>query len=181
MNKGHDQNSEERIPFNLFHAAIERDKHHIEMVREGQINIFEAAHQKEKEEAKQKMIEQALAKLTNEMANNKGNAYVQVIGDYLVNFVKNNPPSAKKVMDEKKSIVGSLDAMRKEAEKKKQNNCAVLTDQEGFKIVLGYLGIENKEPIAQKPVQETTPPVTASIETALPNKQRFEASLDDFL
>lgn len=26
MNKDHDQNSEERVPFSLFHAAIEREK-----------------------------------------------------------------------------------------------------------------------------------------------------------
>ncbi|MEK4425143.1 Cas9 inhibitor AcrIIA9 family protein [Solibacillus sp. FSL K6-1523] len=192
MNKNHGLNSGERVPFGLFHAAVEREKesaakqHHVEMLREGQITIFEAVPQTKKEE-NLKMIEQVLAKIKNEMANSKNNAYVQVIGEYLINYVQNNPSSAEKVMDEKKTIVGSLDAMRKEAEKKKQNNCAVLTDQEGFAIVLKYMGLDAETAIIQQPVQASVPitiktnDTPQTVDNIPKTKPRFKASFEEFL
>lgn len=194
MNKEHDQKSDERVPFSLFHAAVEREKedaakqHHVEMIRNGQINIFEVdPHKKQTKEANG-MQEQAMQKLRNEMANNKTNAYVQAVGEYLVNYIQSNQASAENFIDEKKTILGSLDAMRKAAEKKKQGNFAMLAPQEGFAIVLQYFGVNAKAETIniQQPVRAPVhAPVKIEIseqpQTVEKNKPRFEASLEDFL
>lgn len=180
----------ERGPMNLFHAAVEREKeeagkqHHVEMIREGQINIFEMNSKNQRKEAKE-MQEQALTKLRNEMANNKANTYVQVIGEFLLQYVADNPNSAEKILGEKKTIVDSLNAMHKEAEKKKQNNVAVLTDEEGMTIVLRYFGITGKVNKSAAPGPTVAHTIETTSETtpmaAPAPKKRFEASLDEFL
>lgn len=90
------------------------------------------------------MYQEAVAKLQAEMQAKKDNAYVQVVGDFLLQYLGKQQSAAEKVMDKDKTIAKSLDAMRKEAEKKKNGNCAVLTDQQGFAIVLEYFGISEK-------------------------------------
>lgn len=180
----------ERGPLNLFHAAaaVEREKeetgkqHHVEMILEGQINIFEVESKNQMKEAN-RMQEQAIEKLRKEVASNKVNAYVQVIGEFLLQYVANNPNSAEKILDEKKTIVDSLNAMRKEAEKKKQSNVAVLTNEEGMAIVLRYFGITGNAKQSAAPTQTFAPTIQSTSEPipAPTPKKRFEASLDDFL
>ncbi len=89
------------------------------------------------------MLNEAISKLRSEMDQNNNNPYIQVIGQFLLQFVNEHPDSAEKILTEGKTIGNSLSEMRKAAEKKKVGNCAVLTDQEGFEIVLKYFGIEN--------------------------------------
>lgn len=181
----------ERGPLSLFHAAAEREKedaarqHHIKMIAEGQINIFEVTQKQEGFN----LLEQAIAKLKAEMDANKTNAYVQAIGQFLIEHVQSNPASAEKIMTNSKTVAGSLDAMRKEAEKKKTGNFAMLTPQEGFSIVLKYFGVDAKAVslTRQQPVQEVAPaPIKTNDEPQVANntpktKPRFEASFDDFL
>jgi len=88
------------------------------------------------------MVNQAIAKIQTEMDAAKNNSYVQVVGKYLLDHLKANPGSAEKIMAEEKTIAKSLDDMRKVAEKQRFGNCAVLTDAEGFAVVLKYFGIE---------------------------------------
>lgn len=88
----------------------------------------------------------AVKKVKSEMEENKANPYVQVVGKFLLDHLEKQPEDAKFIENKDKTIIGSLSAMRKEAEKKKVNGCAVLTDQEGFQIVLEYFGVtENTE------------------------------------
>lgn len=75
------------------------------------------------------------------MEENKTNSYIQVVGEFLLKHLE-NPGSAERILAQEKTIGKSLDEMRKEAEKKKVGNCAVLTDAEGFAVVLRYFGIE---------------------------------------
>lgn len=47
-----------RVPMSLFHAAAEREKedaqqHHVEMIKKGQSNIFEATEKMQSDEAKE--------------------------------------------------------------------------------------------------------------------------------
>jgi hypothetical protein len=86
-------------------------------------------------------MQAAIEKLIDEIQKNN-NPYVQVIGRFLIDHVNANSSSAEKILANDKTIIGSLDEMRKEAEKVKVNNCAVLTDQQGFAIVLEYFGID---------------------------------------
>lgn len=122
------------------------------------------------------MIEKAIEKLESEM-NKINNPYVQVVGQFLIQYVKSNQGDAEKIVLEGKTITKSLDEMRKAAEKKKVGNCAVLTDQEGFEIVLKYFGIDGQAKtdtmvhVECKTVPEIKP--KAAID--------FDISLDDFI
>lgn len=89
------------------------------------------------------MLSDAITKLKLEMEQNNNNPYIQVVGNFLTEYVSAHPDTTEKILVEGKSIGNSLNEMRKAAEKKKVGNSAVLTDQEGFDIVLKYFGIEN--------------------------------------
>lgn len=99
----------------------------------------------------------AMDKLRDELAKSKDN-YVRVVGEYLTEFLVAHPEAEGKIMDADKSIKGSLETVRKEAEKVKTGNVAVLDDKTVFGIVLGYYGIEG----------EATSSVTAKAATPSP-------------
>ncbi|NLB52063.1 MAG: hypothetical protein GX808_03900 [Syntrophomonadaceae bacterium] len=112
------------------------------------------------------MYDNAEKKITDEMDANKSNGYIQAVGHMLLGYLSAHPDAADKILAEGKTIAGSLEDMRNKARKKQTGNCAVLTDQEGFTIVLKYFGLTPHAP-AQVPA---------------PSKQaRFEVSLDDLL
>ena len=83
----------------------------------------------------------AMDKLRDEMAKSKDN-YTRVVGEYLTGYLLAHPEAEAALLAKGKSIKGSLEAVRKEAEKVKTGNVAVLDDQTVFGIVLGYFGIE---------------------------------------
>lgn len=83
----------------------------------------------------------AMDKLRDEMAKSANVRYVQVVGEFLTGYLLEHPEAEEKLLDSAKSIGGSLEAMRKEAEKMKQGNVAVLDDRTGFGIVLQYYGL----------------------------------------
>jgi hypothetical protein len=85
---------------------------------------------------------EAITKLKQEIEANQDNAYIKYVGDYLLNYINKNPQHAQNIMNEEKSIAGSLEHMRKEAEKKAKNGVAMLTPEEGFIIVLDYYEIK---------------------------------------
>lgn len=88
------------------------------------------------------MVKEAIKKINDEIEK-EDNSYVQVIGKFLLEKLESNPAVAEKILTEDKTIMKSLNAMKKEAEKNRVGNCAVLTDQEGFKIVLNYFDIDD--------------------------------------
>ncbi|WP_181469955.1 Cas9 inhibitor AcrIIA9 family protein [Paenibacillus sp. MDMC362] len=110
-----------------------------------------------------------MKKLQDEITSSQNNPYIQVIGNFLIQHVQANPDGAHKVMDKEKSISKSLEAMKKEAMKKQSNGMAILTDAEGYAIVLKYFGIEGK-PVKTVPVIQPEPEVS-----------RFDVKLDEFL
>lgn len=91
------------------------------------------------------MINKAITKINDEMKK-ENNPYVKLIGEYLLEVIKNNETAAEKILDKDKSIMKSFDEMRKVAEKVKVGNMAMISDEEGFSIVLKYFGIEKSEP-----------------------------------
>lgn len=115
-------------------------------------------------------MEQALARIHEEMDKNKDNEYVQCVGAYLADYLRSNPGAAAAILVEGKTIAGSLDAMRKVAEGKKKGNMAVLTPAEGYKAVLDYYDIRGAQPAAGQPMVQ--PPVS---------KPGFSVSLTDLL
>ncbi|MCA4756305.1 Cas9 inhibitor AcrIIA9 family protein [Mycolicibacterium fortuitum] len=114
-------------------------------------------------------MEQAVKKLQDEITGNQSNLYIQVIGNFLIRHVQANPECAEKIVDKGKSIVKSLEAMKNEAQKKQSNGMAMLTDAEGYAIVLNYFGIDG-QPIQS--VQAIQPE---------PEVSRFDVKLDEFM
>lgn len=120
------------------------------------------------------MPKNAIAKIQTEMNQNANNHYIQAVGGHLLQHLEANPESAEKILVQDKTIGKSLDAMRKAAEAKKVGNCAVLTDQEGFAVVLKYFGIETDG----KTVSSTLPPPAPPVAK---DSVDFNVSLDDLL
>lgn len=127
------------------------------------------------------MLNEAIKKINEEMQKEK-NPYVQVIGGFLLKQLEVIPGAAEKILAKDKSIMKSLDEMRKAAEKKKVGNCAVLTDAEGFEIVLKYFGIE----AAKAKVTPIAPAIKEDIQVKneVPKKVievDFDVKLEDFI
>ena len=125
------------------------------------------------------MLAKAIEKLQSEMTKDTANSYIQVVGGFLLRHLENLPQDAEKILSKDKTIEKSLDEMRKEAgRKKKVGNCAVLTDQEGFVVVLKYFGIKATAP--------TSPPIvpTPQIQPAIAGSKPvidFDIKLEDLL
>ncbi|WP_370222036.1 hypothetical protein [Cytobacillus sp.] len=119
------------------------------------------------------MKEKAIEKLKSEMEKEKS-SYIQVVGKFLLQQVEIIPDAAEKVLEKDKSIMKSLTAMRKAAEKQKVGNMAVLSDDEGFAVVLEYFGIKRKG-IPQTPVQ------AGLVEERAKTSADFDVSLEEFL
>jgi len=83
----------------------------------------------------------AMDKIRDEMAKSKDN-YVQVVGEYLTDYLLAHPEAEAALLEKGKSIEGSLAAVRKEAEKVKTGNMAILDVKTVFGIVAGYFGLK---------------------------------------
>ncbi|MGM0940338.1 MAG: hypothetical protein ACQEWU_05110 [Bacillota bacterium] len=108
------------------------------------------------------MLKKAQTKIKDEMKKDN-NPYVKLIGQFLLDHLTHNPEDAEKILVKSKTIKGSLDSMRKEAEKKKVGNMAVLTDEEGFATVFDYFEIAGNP----KAVTPTVPANQGTTETDL--------------
>ena len=120
------------------------------------------------------MIDKAVDKIRDEMVAKTSDNYVQAVGDMLLNYLADNPGAAEQIMSTGKTIAGSLSAMQAAARKKSSGNCAVLTDAEGFAIVLEYFGItEGAMPARRRETIVVSNPKAAGAD--------FDVSLDDLL
>ncbi|MFX3635429.1 MAG: hypothetical protein ACE3L7_04020 [Candidatus Pristimantibacillus sp.] len=113
------------------------------------------------------MLQNALQKLSTEVGSaDKKNKFVPVVGGFLINHVRENPEHAALIMADGKSIAGSLEAMKNEAKKQAVNGFGMLTDEEGFNVVLQYYGID----VPETPKMENIPPAV-----------NFNIALEDLL
>jgi len=88
------------------------------------------------------MLEKAIAKLKTEIDGNKNNPNLKVVGEFLLRQLKSNNAAAEKVVQEDKTIKGSIDKMKETAKTNAVDGCGMLTDEEGFGIVLKYFDIK---------------------------------------
>jgi len=109
------------------------------------------------------MLEKAIKKITDEMEANKSNSNIKVIGDFLVRQLKLSNGGAEKVLQGGKTIIKSIDEMSKVAKTKAVKGCGMLTDQEGFGIVLKYFDIKftpvTASPLPIKIAEEPVAPI----------------------
>ena len=88
------------------------------------------------------MVKEAFEKLRAEMEQHSDNSSVQRIGNFLIKKLEINQDIAEKILEEEKTIIKSLETMRNVAMENTTNSMAVLTDEEGFEIVMEFYGIE---------------------------------------
>lgn len=117
-------------------------------------------------------MENAVKRLQDEIDSSKNNPYVKVVGEFLIGHIQANPSEASKVMVADKTIAKSIEAMSAAARKKAVNGMAMLTDSEGFAIVLKYFGISGRAAV------KATPEVTKEM---FSDKPAFSLSLDEVL
>ena len=119
-------------------------------------------------------MKEAIEKIRDEMDKNPKHPYIQVIGQFLLQHIEAHPEAAEKMLAEGKSIKGSLTEMKKEAQKNQVDGCGVLTDEQGFAIVLGYYGVGDKPVKAKITVPEAPvmAPATAAASVETPPKPR---------
>ncbi|WP_144940161.1 hypothetical protein [Paenibacillus sp. 32O-W] len=110
------------------------------------------------------MIKEAIEKIQAEIVADPKNRYVAVVGGFLRNYVREHPEHASLILAKDKTIAGSLNAMKEEAKKHKTNGVGILTDEEGFAVVLKYYGVNIPKP---EPTAAAVP--------------EFDVSLDDLL
>jgi len=122
------------------------------------------------------MLDKAIKKINDEIEKEK-NPYVKVIGEYLLKVIADNEGAAEKILEADKTIMKSLEAMRKAAEKNKVGNMAMLSDEEGFAIVLKYFEMkqEKKKDINNKKV------IDFKAKKEEKEEDIFNVSLDDYL
>ena len=113
-------------------------------------------------------MEKAIAKLQAEMAANLNQPYVQIVGNYLLAHLEENPEHAESLAADDKSIMDSLNVMQRYASAKKVGNVAVLTDAQGFGIVLQYFDCWDGEPF-EIPAEPERPAYTPPAPVAKPN------------
>ncbi len=114
----------------------------------------------------------AMDKIRDEMAKSQDN-YTQVVGEYLTGYLLQHPEAEEKLLDSGKSVKGSLETVRKEAEKVKNGNMAVLDDRTVFGIVLGYFGLKS-----EPEVLKTGENVTAEAGNSL-SQPKADSSLEE--
>ena len=125
------------------------------------------------------MLEQAIAKVRTEMTQNNADSYIQVVGGFLLDRLDKNPQEAEKILVADKTIAKSLDEIWEVAKKKLSKNCAMLTPQEGFTIVMKYFEINAI--FSEVPVTSAPAPVPAPLRPPKPLDNDFDISLDDLL
>ncbi len=94
-------------------------------------------------EKNKELINKAIEKLNSEM-DKEYKKEIRVIGEFLLNQVTSNEDIAKAILTEGKTIMKSLDDMKRIARQRAINGCAVIDTEEGFEIVMNYFGIKKK-------------------------------------
>lgn len=127
------------------------------------------------------MIERAIERIKREMKQKKDNSYIQAIGDYLLKQVEINRDAAEKICNEKKSIEKSLKEVEKVARKKAVAGCAVLSDNEVFKIVREYYQFEAvQDKFIQVEVEEIKEQIQEGVNEERVKEKKEDSKTDDF-
>ncbi|GAB6169674.1 hypothetical protein JCM1393_21340 [Clostridium carnis] len=125
------------------------------------------------------MLNKAIKKINDEIEK-ENNPYVKIIGEYLLSVIENNEDAAEKILEKDKTIMKSLESMRKEAEKNKVGNMAMISDEEGFAIVLKYFEIKKAKKEKLK-VNESIKVINFKSKKEEKEEDIFNVSLDDYL
>lgn len=90
---------------------------------------------------------QAIEKLDAEMEKAK-DACSKYIAEQLLQLATSCPEVAEKILAEKKSLAGALDAIKAEAKKHAVGGCGCVDEVQAVEIACKYYDIDNAEPAA---------------------------------
>lgn len=124
------------------------------------------------------MIDNAIRKINTEMQKHPNDRYVEIIGQYIIDRAGSSAELAAKIMQEKKSLKGAMDAIMGAASRAKQGQVAVLTPDTVFGAVDKYFGFPQDVNAQMAALNGAVPaPVAAPPVVSKP----VALSLDDFL
>lgn len=83
------------------------------------------------------VIEKAIEKIREEMKKNSSE-YIQIIGKYLIENIEVNKHSAELIINGNKTLDGCINYMEIAAKKVAHGGVAILTNEQGFKLVSEY-------------------------------------------
>lgn len=113
------------------------------------------------------MLDQAITKINTEIQE-KNQMHITKVGEFLKDYLKMDPNAAEKITQEGKTIQSSIKAMRDKAKESAVDGVAMLTEEEGFEIVLTYYEIDPADQQVAKEVEAI-------------DVDSFDVKLDDFL
>lgn len=87
-----------------------------------------------------KLTDKAIAKMAEEI---KGKDYLIPFEEYLTGICTTDAV-AEKILDEKKSLQGCFDNMKRIASNRRTGNFAYIAPEEGFEIIRKYYGLDDK-------------------------------------
>ena len=96
------------------------------------------------------LLKQALAKIEAEIKESKEH-YVVMVGQCMIDHIKNNPADAAAIMVEGKTIAGSLAFMKEKARNNAADRFAMFTPDEGISIIMEYYGLGAKAQTIMEP------------------------------
>lgn len=101
-----------------------------------------------------KKIEEAIKKINEEISKAK-DPYVKIVGEYVLKHIELNGQAVEGIASGDKTITKSIDKVKSVAKTKAVNGCAMMTDEEVFKIVREYLKFDAvQDKIIQVEVEE---------------------------
>lgn len=90
------------------------------------------------------MLADAIQRIQNEVDSEKDNPNIKVIGEFMIQYIQQNPSAAAVVCTNGKFLSGAYKALEDYASKKPRvGNCVAIAPDEGFEQVLKYFGIEH--------------------------------------
>lgn len=121
------------------------------------------------------MYEEAKKQLREEMEKSK-DPYIKVIGEYILQNIEVNKKTAELIVEGKKSLEDSMKVVKAVAREKAVNGCAVMEDEEVFKLVRKYYEFDGVQTQIAAEVREETPKKKDNV-----IYPEFNVSLEDFL
>lgn len=88
------------------------------------------------------MLDKAIEKIQKEIEKGEGN--VKKIGKFILDYLADHPGDAEEILNNNKSIRGSIAAIEAEVKKLAINGCAMVEDEEVYRLALKYYGINEE-------------------------------------
>ncbi|MPM80023.1 hypothetical protein SDC9_127066 [bioreactor metagenome] len=126
------------------------------------------------------MIDKAIAKINAEMQKDPGNAYLEIIGHYLIDRCADDLTAARIAAGDK-SLGGAWNAIMSEARKTAKNQTAVLSSEAVFDTVDRYFGIVRDTGKRQSTARSVCGAAEAPAASAAPAAAKVALNLTDFL